>query len=101
MRTCTFVQFQSSVRPIDDRPMGMIGLTVGLALLIALTMRGMNLFIATPLCALLVAVCGGLPLLPQLAAPGQPDLVGAYMGGFSGFIAKWFLMFLLGSIFGK
>ena len=81
--------------------MGTMGLIVGLGLLIALTMRGMNLFIATPLCALLVAACGGLPLLPQLAQPGQADLVGAYMGGFSGFIAKWFLMFLLGSIFGK
>lgn len=79
----------------------LIGLCVGLALLIVLTMRGMNLFIATPLCALIVAVAGELPLLPQLAPEGTKDLLTLYMGGFSGFIAKWFAMFLLGSIFGK
>jgi H+/gluconate symporter-like permease len=81
--------------------LSLIGLVAGLGLLIVLTMRGMNLFIATPLCALLVALTGDLALLPQLAAKGQTDLVTAYMGGFSGFIGKWFLMFLLGSIFGK
>lgn len=64
-------------------------------------MRGMNLFIATPLCALIVAVCGGLPLLPPHAADGESDLLTLYMTGFAGFIAKWFAMFLLGSIFGK
>src|SRR5262245_28296048 len=64
-------------------------------------MRGMNLFIATPLCALIVALAGGLPLLPPHAAPGESDLLTLYMTGFAGFIAKWFAMFLLGSIFGK
>jgi len=81
--------------------LGLVGLILGLVLLIVLTMRGMNLFIATPLCALLVAVLGEMPLLPQLAAAGQTDLITSYMSGFSGFISKWFLMFLLGSIFGK
>lgn len=81
--------------------LSLIGLVVGLSLLIMLTMRGMNLFIATPLCALLVALSGGIALLPQLAAQGQPDLLTLYMGGFSGFIAKWFAIFLLGAIFGK
>ncbi len=81
--------------------LSLIGLIAGLGLLIVLTMRGMNLFVATPLCALLVALCGGLPLLPPLAVEGEKDLLTLYMGGFSGFIAKWFAMFLLGSIFGK
>ncbi|MBK8284661.1 MAG: GntP family permease [Ahniella sp.] len=77
----------------------LIGLIAALALLIALTMRGMSLFIATPLCALLVALCGGIAPLPM---PGQTgDMVSLYMGGFTGFIANWFFMFLLGSIFGK
>ena len=35
--------------------LSMIGLIGGLALLMLLTIRGMNLFVATPLCALLVA----------------------------------------------
>ncbi|ARU63651.1 citrate transporter [Tumebacillus avium] len=81
--------------------LSMIGLIGGLVLLIVLTMRGMNLLIAAPLCALFVAVCGGIPLFPQLAAEGQANLVSNYMTGFSGFITSWFLMFLLGSIFGK
>jgi H+/gluconate symporter-like permease len=81
--------------------LSMIGLIGGLALLIILTMRGMNLLIAAPLCALFVAVFGGIPLFPQWAAEGQANLVSNYMTGFSSFITSWFLMFLLGSIFGK
>jgi len=81
--------------------LSMLGLFCALALLIVLTMRGMNLFIATPLCALLVALTSGLAVLEPLAAAGAPNLVGAYMSGFTGFIAAWFFMFLLGSIFGK
>lgn len=75
---------------------GMIGLISGLALLIILTMRGMNLFISAPLCAILVALLNELPLL----APSN-DFVSFYMSGFTGFIASWFFMFLLGSLFGK
>ncbi|MFD2213587.1 GntP family permease [Metabacillus endolithicus] len=81
--------------------LSMIGLIGGLALLIFLTMRGMNLLVAGPLCALFVAVFSGLPLFPQLVGEGEANLVGNYMTGFSGFIASWYLMFLLGAIFGK
>lgn len=77
------------------------GLLVGLILLMVLTMRGMNLFLASALCALLVALTGGLALAPQIAAEGQADALTAYMRGFSGFIANWFFMFLLGAVFGK
>jgi len=81
--------------------LSLVGLVGGLALLIVLTMRGMTLFVATPLCALLVAATSGIALLPPLAAEGAPDLVSSYMQGFSGFISTWFFMFLLGAIFGK
>ncbi|WP_257348547.1 GntP family permease [Pseudalkalibacillus decolorationis] len=81
--------------------LSMIGLIGGLALLIILTMRGMNLLIVAPFCALFVAVLSGLPLFPQLAGEGEANLVGNYMAGFSGFVAAWFLMFLLGAVFGK
>jgi H+/gluconate symporter-like permease len=81
--------------------LSMIGLIGGLALLIWLTMRGMNLLVAGPLCALFVAILSGLPLFPQLAGEGEANLVGNYMSGFSGFIGSWYLMFLLGAIFGK
>jgi H+/gluconate symporter-like permease len=81
--------------------LSLIGLVGALALLIVLTVRGMNLFVATPLCALIVAVTSGIPLLPPLAAEGEANLISSYMSGFTSFIAAWFFMFLLGSIFGK
>ncbi|WP_096152885.1 MULTISPECIES: GntP family permease [Bacillus] len=81
--------------------LSMIGLIGGLGLLIFLTMRGMNLLVVGPLSALVVALFSGMPLFPQLAAEGQANLVGNYMTGFSGFITSWYLMFLLGAIFGK
>lgn len=76
--------------------LSLIGLVGGLGLLIVLTVRGMNLFIAAPLCALIVAVTSGLPIFI-----GANNYVETYMSGFSGFIAAWFFMFLLGSLFGK
>lgn len=74
----------------------LIGLVGGLGLLIWLTIRGMNLFIAAPLCALIVAVTSGLPVFA-----GESNFVVTYMSGFTGFIASWFFMFLLGALFGK
>lgn len=78
-----------------------IGLLGSLALLIFLTMRGVDLLLAAPLCALGLALSFGLPLLPPLAADGADSFTTAYMTGFSGFIASWFFVFLLGSVFGK
>lgn len=76
--------------------LSMTGLLLGLVLLIILTIRGMNLFIAAPLCALIVAITNHIPLFS-----GENNFVTLYMSGFSGFIAAWFFMFLLGAIFGK
>jgi H+/gluconate symporter-like permease len=56
----------------------------------------MNLFIAAPFCALIVALTSGLPIFI-----GDINFVTGYMQGFSSFIAAWFFMFLLGSLFGK
>ncbi|MCP1190966.1 GntP family permease [Priestia flexa] len=81
--------------------LSMIGLIGGLVLLIVLTMRGMNLLIAGPLSALVVALTSGMPLFPQLVKEGEVNFVGNYMSGFTGFVTSWYLMFLLGAIFGK
>ncbi|MEK4299118.1 GntP family permease [Oceanobacillus sp. FSL W8-0428] len=78
-----------------------IGLIGGLTLLIVLTMRGMNLLIAAPLSTLWLAVFSGIPLFPQLVEADQASMLDSYMTSFSGFVASWFIMFLLGSIFGK
>jgi H+/gluconate symporter-like permease len=78
-----------------------IGLLGSLALLIVLTMRGVDLLLAAPICALLLALSFGLPLFPQTAGEGAANFTTGYMGGFSSFIASWFFVFLLGSVFGK
>lgn len=80
--------------------LSLIGLVGGLALLIFLTMRGVDLLIAAPVSALLMAMLSGLPLLPG-AEGGTGSYVSQYMDGFTGFFADWFFMFLLGAIFGK
>ncbi len=79
--------------------MSLLGLLAGLVLLTVLAMRGVSLFIATPLCAIVVALCGGLPLL--VGGIDDANALTSYMTGFSGFIASWFFMFLFGCIFGK
>jgi len=78
-----------------------LGLAGGLLLLILLTVRGVNILIAAPVSALLVALTSGLALLPPLAVDGGADFATAYMTGFTGFLATWFFMFLAGAIFGE
>jgi H+/gluconate symporter-like permease len=78
-----------------------LGLIGGLALLIVLTMRGVDLLLAAPACALLLALSFALPLFPQTAGDAGQSFTAAYMGGFTGFFASWFFVFLLGALFGK
>ncbi|WP_456272345.1 GntP family permease [Bacillus sp. AK031] len=81
--------------------LSMIGLIGGLILLIVLAMRGMNILVVGPIAALFVAVLSGMPLFPQLVEEGEANFVGNYMSGFTSFVAAWYLMFLLGAVFGK
>ncbi|MEO0500948.1 MAG: GntP family permease [Pseudomonadota bacterium] len=78
-----------------------IGLLGGLALLIWMTVRGVNILIAGPVAAFVVALTAGLPLLPPFAGEGAADFATSYMAGFTSFFADWFFMFLLGAIFGE
>lgn len=78
-----------------------IGLVGALALLIWMTVRGVNILIAGPVAAALVALTSGIAWLPPLAAAEAPDFATSYMKGFTGFFADWFLMFMLGAIFGE
>jgi H+/gluconate symporter-like permease len=78
-----------------------IGLIGGLALLIYMTVKGVNILIAGPIAAAIVAMTSGLAWLPPLAAEGAPDFATAYMDGFVSFFKSWFFMFLLGAIFGE
>lgn len=72
---------------------GLLGLIASLVLLIYLTMRGTNIIVAAILSSILVAVMGGLNL--------ETALMDNYMTGFTDYFASWFLVFLLGAIFGK
>ncbi|NBG88265.1 GntP family permease [Isachenkonia alkalipeptolytica] len=71
----------------------MIGIIIGLALLMFLAYKGLSIIWIAPLCALVVAITGGLDLLPAYTE--------AYMGGFVGFTKSWFPVFMLGAVFGK
>lgn len=71
----------------------MFGIFLGLALLILLAYRGYSIIWIAPVCSLVVALTGGLELLPSYTS--------TYMAGFVGFTESWFPVFMLGSIFGK
>lgn len=83
---------------MGDIMLSSVGLILALIALIVLTLRGVNLFISAPLCALAVAFSSDIALFPNAE---EVDFVSGYMRGFSGFVQSWFLMFLLGSLFGK
>lgn len=71
----------------------MIGIIIGLILLMFLAYRGYSIIWVAPLSALVVALMGGLELLPAYTD--------TYMAGFVGFTKSWFPVFMLGAIFGK
>jgi len=81
--------------------LAMIGLIASLALLVMMAMRGWSILIAAPLCAIIVALTAGLALLPATAVDGAGNFTSTYMSGFTGFVGKFFIVFLLGAVFGK
>lgn len=73
--------------------MSLLGIVIGLVLLIFFAIRGRSLVWAAPVCAFVVALTGGLDLLPAYTE--------SYMTGFVGFFKSWFPTFMLSAIFGK
>lgn len=76
--------------------LGNLGLLVGLALLIVMALRGVNIFIAALLCAVLVAVTNGVSVPKALLEHFPFGPLGAFT-----FAGKFFVLFLCGAIFGK
>jgi len=72
---------------------GVIVLLIALGVLIYLTMRGVNVIIAAIISSLVLAIFSGMN--PEQAISKY------YMEGFSDYFASWFIVFLLGAIFGK
>ncbi|MED1203022.1 GntP family permease [Heyndrickxia acidicola] len=73
--------------------MEIVLLVVALGLLTWMTLRGINIIIGAIIASSFVAVTGGLNVAKVLME--------TYMKGFTGFFASWFILFLLGAIFGK
>lgn len=73
--------------------MGLIGILVGLALLIAFAFRGWSILLLAPIAALVTALFSGEPLLAHWTQ--------VFMTSGAGFIAQFFPLFLLGALFGK
>lgn len=71
----------------------LIGIVLGLVLLIALAYKGHSIIWVAPVCAMLVAVLGGLNLLSAY--------LGDYMKGAADYIISWFPAFFLGAVYGK
>lgn len=73
--------------------MGLLGILAGLAGLVFLSFRGWSILVVAPLAALIVALAAREPLLAHLTL--------TYMPAAAGFVAQFFLIFLLGALFGK
>ncbi|QOG22688.1 MULTISPECIES: GntP family permease [Bradyrhizobium] len=73
--------------------MGLLGLLVGLGLLVLFAFRGWSVLLLAPFAALVAALFGGEPLLANLTQ--------VFMVNAGGFLAQFFLIFLLGAVFGK
>ena len=73
--------------------MGVILLIVALLLLMWMTMRGINIIIAAVIASAFVGLTDGQNVAKVLTGP--------YMKGFTGFFDSWFMLFLLGAVFGK
>lgn len=76
--------------------LGLFGLISGLALLIFLAMRGVNIIFASILCSLYIISTNGLPLANSLSEVFTFGDLGAFT-----FAGKFFLLFGAGSIFGR
>lgn len=75
---------------------GILGLLLGLALLIWLALRDVNIIFAAVLCSVVVIVSNGLPFAESLT---QSFTVGE-LGAFT-FAGRFFLLFAAGAVFGK
>ncbi|MDQ5986318.1 MAG: hypothetical protein CSYNP_02039 [Syntrophus sp. SKADARSKE-3] len=78
---------------MDLNTMSTIGILVSLAFIITLALRGWHIIVIAPLAAVLVSLFSEMNVLQTLTGP--------YMKGFINYAGKFYLIFLMGSIFGK
>ncbi len=75
---------------------GLIGLFAGLALLIWLALRDVNIIFASVICSLVVIITNALPLAASLTDAYTFGDLGAFT-----FAGRFFLLFAAGAVFGK
>ena len=71
----------------------LVGILVGLAALILLAYKGHSIIWVAPVCAMLVALLGGLNILKAY--------LGDYISGTAAYVVSWFPAFFLGAVYGK
>lgn len=71
----------------------LIGIVIGLVLLIFLAYKGHSIVWVAPVCAVVVAIFGGLDVLDSY--------LGNYMQGVADYVVQWFPAFFLGAVYGK
>jgi H+/gluconate symporter-like permease len=76
--------------------LGIVGLLAGLALLMWLALRGVNVIFASVLCSLVVMATNALPLVESL----RDGYTFGDLGAFT-FAGRFFLLFAAGAVFGR
>lgn len=69
------------------------GIVIGLGVLIFLAYKGHSIIWVAPLCAVVVAIMGGLNILDAY--------LGDYIKGVADYVVSWFPAFFLGAVYGK
>lgn len=78
---------------MDASTLSIIGIVISLAFIMFFALRGWHIIILAPAAVIVTAGFSGLDILPTLMGP--------YMKGFVNYAAKFYLIFLMGSLFGK
>lgn len=73
--------------------LSIVGLLVAMVILVLLVMKGINIFIIAFICTAVVALTGQIPIYDAFKTH--------YIGGFVGFLAANFFVFLTGTMLGK
>lgn len=77
--------------------MSTLGIVIGIALIILLTLKGVSILIAAPLASIIVIIFSNLSIVNVLLGTGS----GTYMGSLGSYTMNYFVMFLLGAVLAK
>jgi H+/gluconate symporter-like permease len=78
---------------VDANTVSTLGILVSLVFIITLALRGWHIIILAPLAAVIAALFSNLNVLETLTGP--------YMTGFTNYARRFYLIFLMGTLFGK